>query len=174
MIPSKGKYRRNICESKITTFKAQASLEFLTTYAWAFLVIIITIGALYYFGIFNFSKFLPQECIFTSQFECVDFSFTGDQIRTKILNNIGEKLTITNFAVTNDAINSLSCSLPATPIDWEEGTELELIFTNCLGGAFIPKERTEAKITIEYFADATISQPRHRITGKINAVVNEP
>ena len=41
--------------------KSQAALEFLTTYAWAFLVIIIMIGALAYFGvwlnaIFNFSK----------------------------------------------------------------------------------------------------------------------
>ena len=41
--------------------KSQAALEFLTTYVWAIMVMLIVIGALYYFGIFDFSKLLPQK-----------------------------------------------------------------------------------------------------------------
>ena len=36
--------------------KAQAALEFLTTYGWAFIVILIMIGALAYFGVLNPSR----------------------------------------------------------------------------------------------------------------------
>lgn len=41
--------------------KAQSALEFLTTYGWAFLVILIMIGALAYFGVLDPNRFLPEE-----------------------------------------------------------------------------------------------------------------
>jgi hypothetical protein len=41
--------------------RAQAALEFLTTYGWAFLVILIMIGALSYFGVFNVDSFIPES-----------------------------------------------------------------------------------------------------------------
>ena len=53
--------------------RAQAALEFLTTYGWAFLVILIMIGTLAYFGILNPSKVLPNRCTFGAEFQCLDF-----------------------------------------------------------------------------------------------------
>ncbi|MFC2016699.1 hypothetical protein ACFLUF_03190 [Chloroflexota bacterium] len=44
--------------------KAQAALEFLTTYGWALVVILVMIGALAHFGILSPSKFLPERCNF--------------------------------------------------------------------------------------------------------------
>jgi len=41
--------------------KGQAALEFLTTYGWAFLVILVAIGGLSYFGVFDFSKYSPDR-----------------------------------------------------------------------------------------------------------------
>jgi len=155
--------------------RAQAALEFLTTYAWAFLVILITIGALYYFGVFDFGKFLPQRCIFTSQFECIDFSFVGDEVRLRLVNNIGEEINANSFEITNDASNPLTCAtLPAPIPGWQPGDEIDLVFDVCTGGAFIIGERTEAKITMKYCAPATSGCPEHTVTGKITAAVNEP
>ena len=153
--------------------KSQAALEFLTTYAWAFLVIMITMGALYYFGIFDFSKFLPQKCNFPSQFECIDFSFVGDEVRFKLVNNLGEPIDVTGYAITNDAVNPLTCPslLPSLPISWPPGVELEFTSSGCVDGAFIQGERTEAKITITYCAPATTGCPSHSVNGKITAVV---
>jgi len=42
--------------------RGQAALEFLTTYGWAFLVILVMIGALAYFGVLDPTKFIPQRC----------------------------------------------------------------------------------------------------------------
>lgn len=155
--------------------KSQAALEFLTTYAWVFIVILITIGSLYYFGIFDFYKLLPQRCLFPSQLECIDFSFVGSvggEVRVKLLNNLGEEININSFEITNDAVTPLSCvTLPGPILNWQPGVEKDIIFSGCTGGAFIVGERTEAKITVKYCAPATSGCPVHTINGKITAVV---
>tara|TARA_Y100000310_G_scaffold336379_1_gene420749 strand:- start:2023 stop:2517 length:495 start_codon:yes stop_codon:yes gene_type:complete len=163
--------QKKFCRSS----KSQAALEFLTTYAWAFLVILITIGALYYFGVFDFAKFLPQQCLFTSQFTCVDFSFVGDEVRLNLINNVGETVNIVSFDITNDAVSPLTCTSPALtyPFEWKRGTDQDFVFDNCVGGVFSVGERTEAKVTMTYCSPATSGCPEHTITGKITAIVNE-
>ena len=44
--------------------RAQAALEFLTTYGWAFLVILVMIGALSYFGVFSPDSYVPDSSNF--------------------------------------------------------------------------------------------------------------
>jgi hypothetical protein len=72
--------------------KSQSALEFLTTYAWAFIILSVALGALYYFGIFDFGKYLPQKCFFPSQFKCLDFGLDASQVRIKLVNNLGEDI----------------------------------------------------------------------------------
>lgn len=152
--------------------RAQAALEFLTTYAWAFVGIIATLGVLYYFGAFDFSKYLPQECIFPSQFECVAFSFVGDQVRFRLVNNLGETINVLSYIITNDLPTPLSCTNPSTFNGWLSGQERDFTFTGCSGGGFMGNERTEAEISITYCAPATSGCPQHTVTGKIKAVVS--
>ncbi len=150
--------------------KSQAALEFLTTYVWAFFVIAITIGALYYFGIFDFSKYLPQKCIFPSQFKCLDFSLKPTEVKIKLANNLGEDIKITSIQITNDATPPISCTPPAS-FDWVHATEKDLVFTACTGGGYIGGERIELKIAMGYYAINTPSKPIHLINGKINGKV---
>jgi len=49
--------------------KSQVALEFLATYGWAFLVILIMIAALSYFCILSPSKLPPDRCNFGSEFD---------------------------------------------------------------------------------------------------------
>ena len=150
--------------------KSQAALEFLTTYAWAFVVIAITIAALYSFGIFDFSKYLPQKCIFPSQFKCLDFSLKPTEVRAKLVNNLGEDVRLTSLQITNDASPPISCT-PPSGFDWQHSTEKDIVFTGCTGGAYLPDVRVELKISISYYAINTPSKPLHSITGKINGKV---
>ena len=152
--------------------RAQAALEFLTTYAWAFIVISITLSGLYYFGIFDFNKFLPQKCVFPSQFKCLDFSLSPSQVKVKLVNNIGEDVTITSLKITNDANPALSCTAPITPINWIHATEKDLTFTSCSNGAYVADARVDVKISMSYYAINTPSKPIHAINGKINGKVS--
>lgn len=151
--------------------RSQAALEFLTTYVWAFFVIGVTIGALYYFGIFDFSKYLPQKCIFPSQFKCLDFSLKPSDVSIKLVNNLGEDIRVTALQITNDAVPPISCTPPSVPFDWAYSTEKDLSFAACSGGAYITGERVELKVSMSYYAVNTLSQPVHLVNGKINGKV---
>ena len=152
------------------SLKAQASLEFLTTYVWAFFAISITIGALYYFGILDFSKYLPQKCIFPSQFKCLDFSLKPTEVSVKLVNNLGEDITVTALQLTNDANPPVACTSPSG-FDWGHSTEKDIVFASCTGGGYISGERVELKISMSYYAPGTPSRPVHIINGKINGKV---
>lgn len=164
-------YKKSTCrELARGSRSAQAALEFLTTYAWAFFIIAVTISALYYFGIFDFSKFLPQKCIFPSQFKCLDFSLRPTEVRVKLANNLGEDIKVTALQITNDAVPPISCTAPAS-FDWTHATEKDIIFSSCTGGAYIADERVELKILMSYYALNTPSKPVHLVNGKINGKV---
>lgn len=50
--------------------KAQAAMEFLMTYGWAIMVVMIILGSLYAMGVFSPS--VPNSCKIDSPFNCVD------------------------------------------------------------------------------------------------------
>ena len=150
--------------------KSQAALEFLVTYGWAFMVIGITMAALYSFGIFDFSKYLPQNCIFPSQFKCLDFGLTPSEVRIKLSNNLGEDIQVTSLQITNDASPSISCTSPSS-FSWTSSTSEDLVFASCSGGGYIRGARVELKVTMGYYAINTPSHPVHLINGKIHGRV---
>lgn len=93
--------------------RGQAALEFLTTYGWAFLVILVMISALGYFGILNPDRFLPERCNVGPEFACVEYavfatpgSTSSDNANLLVIltNNIGqtlENMTINQYQVRN-------------------------------------------------------------------------
>jgi hypothetical protein len=73
--------------------KGQAALEFLTTYGWAFLVILVMISALGYFGILNPDRFLPERCNVGPEFACVEYAVYNNGTLIIILSNsVGQTL----------------------------------------------------------------------------------
>ena len=151
--------------------KSQASLEFLTTYVWALLSILVTLAALYYFGVFDFSKYLPEKCIFTSQLECLAFVMNEDNIRIKLVNNLGETITVEEMTVKDNSESPLSCTVRPTKTGWLSGDEWDLSLTGCSGGGYLSKERVEAKISLTYYAVDTPTRPRHTVTGRLQGRV---
>ena len=153
--------------------KSQAAFEFLGTYVWAFIVIAITLGVLYYFDVFNFSKYAPQKCTFTSQFQCLDFSLKSNEVRFKLTNNLGENICVKSVKVTKDDVSQISCTAtsqftcPAPEIGWNYQTDLD--FT--CGGSYIAGERVELKVIMEYYSPNTPSKQPHEVNGKINGRV---
>lgn len=164
-----------------SNLKSQAALEFLVTYSWALLAILITIGALYYYGIFDFGKYLPEKCLFTSQLECLDFIMKGDKITFRLVNNLGEPIDVNSVDINNDATPALNCnSAYAIFIDgtaWDETSpwapteQWDFEFSGCSGGGFIEDERVEAIVTLKYCSPATTACPEHTVNGKIEGRV---
>ena len=87
--------------------KGQAALEFLTTYGWAFLVILVMISALGYFGILNPDRFLPERCNVGPEFACVEYAIYDNADPNFVLimtNNVGQ--TINNMSISRVQIRT--------------------------------------------------------------------
>ena len=71
------------------TKRSQASMEFLMTYGWAIMGVIIIIGALSYFGVFNTKMFVPKQCEFGNGFYCSGSRLTNTEAIMTVKNSLG-------------------------------------------------------------------------------------
>ncbi|MFW5865811.1 MAG: hypothetical protein ACOCU6_01825 [Nanoarchaeota archaeon] len=82
--------------------KGQVALEYMTTYGWALLVIIASIGILAHFGFLNPSKYIPESCEFGEQLQCRDHSLTSDgELKFRFKNNFEADINVTAINITN-------------------------------------------------------------------------
>lgn len=60
--------------------KGQTSVEFLTTYGWMFLVVIVVAIGFAYFGVFDANTYLSSSCAFDSSITCPVFNVKYDDV----------------------------------------------------------------------------------------------
>ncbi len=96
--------------------KAQAAMEFLMTYGWAILVVLIVIGALAYFGVLNPQQFLPKKCQFGQGIVCQDHKLTINNLRVRLNNALGSDIKIKglSFVADNGLISCVDSTLDNT------------------------------------------------------------
>ena len=145
--------------------KSQAALEFLTTYGWAFLVIIIMIGALAYFGILSPMRILPNRCNLGTEFSCLDYqiSETLHTFKVKLKNNVGQTITTTSATITKDDGTAISggvgqCNNPVAIPTWISGTSNDLTWggtTACATGLWIVGEKARVLVSVKYHTGDT-------------------
>ncbi len=75
--------------------KSQAALEFIMTYGWAILVVLVAIGALAYFGVLSPDRFLPERCTLPAGVSCLDQAAYSSiqEIDVNIKNSLGVDIT---------------------------------------------------------------------------------
>ncbi len=84
--------------------KAQAAMEFLMTYGWAILIVLVALGFLSYHGIVGGGYFLPERCVIAtgSGLFCEDFSASEGQIILKVRNILPGTAQITQAFITQE------------------------------------------------------------------------
>ena len=107
--------------------RGQAALEFLMTYGWAILVVLVVIGALAYFGVLNPSILLPAKCTIGPGLNCKDFLVSSDSdgagnsmIRFNFENGLGADIVLTDMSIEgvgNNAFGSACAALNLTSTD---------------------------------------------------------
>ena len=135
--------------------KAQAALEFLTTYGWAILVVMVAIGALAYFGVLNPSKSLPERCVFGNGIVCNDWQILGDatltnnQVKFSLQNGLGITLNTITATVTDSTGFASPCVM--SPVsDWASDSSKSFVCTQATGVKFTEGDKAKVKITINY------------------------
>ncbi len=91
--------------------KAQAAMEFLMTYGWAILVVLVVIGALAYFGVLSPSMLMPEKCTFGTGISCVDYSIgmmmgMWSYHEIVLQNGIGRDMKINRISASSEALGT--------------------------------------------------------------------
>ncbi len=142
--------------------KAQAAMEFLMTYGWAILVVLLAIAALAYFGVLNPGKYLPSSCTLGTGLSCNDFKVDGtaDTVTLVITNGMGEDLNPFNVSIAGDCVGD------ALAVDGLVDGEKETIIISCASD--ITGSKFKEDITMQYTSESGLS---HTKTGSISTQV---
>ena len=141
--------------------KGQAAIEFIMTYGWAILVVLVAIAALAYFGVLSPERFLPEKCTFPPGIACTDFTISSTGMSLVIQNGLGQDITMNSLTDVDGG-----CSLtPATALN--NGDTATYTFTGCTHGSV--GSRYTSDVTIVY---TTTSGLNHTRIGSVTARVS--
>ncbi len=146
--------------------KAQAALEFVTTYGWAIIIVLVMVSAMAYFGVFDLFKFTPDVCTFGSKLDCKSSSLVSDGMKLRLMNNLGENVVINNVIVSSKG-TELDCTSPMAGESWSKKT-IKNIDVRCdfssLG--FVEGDKKKLELKINYTGAFN-----RIVEGEISAVV---
>jgi len=126
--------------------RGQSATEFLMTYGWAILVVVVAIAALAYFGVLSPDQFLPEKCTLPPGLACIDHKITTSSVQLYLQNSMGYDITINSINLTDKSgcINSSS-------VDLVNGAEI--LYT--IGCSSTSGSKFKSDIKISYVNSAT-------------------
>lgn len=112
--------------------RGQAAMEFLMTYGWAILIVVIAVAALAAFGVFSPSNFAQEKCLADSPtgITCntkAAVNPTANTIQMAVTNGAGSNVNITDIKTTGK-----SCTVSSW--DLENSTGGSIKYTEIGGG----------------------------------------
>jgi hypothetical protein len=166
----------------MATKRGQAALEFLSTYGFAFLIILVMVGALTYFGVLKPSNLLPSRCLLSTEFECDDYRLvrlTGTnhvRLDMQFSNRLGETVTLlsasansTNYgqqptctlgttSIAPGGISNISCSMTVGP-------------TGAAGAASFPAVGEKVRVSVDLSYQKVGGAYPQRLGGEVLATI---
>lgn len=130
-------------------------MEFLITYSWAILVILVAIGILVYFGLINVEG---NTCKITPKLKCKEFGVEQDRVILTIENKMDQMLLGVDVGVKG-------CNEMDMGNILDKGKEDTFIITSC---DFKTGEKVDALINFTYITE---DGKQYTKTGKITAKV---
>jgi hypothetical protein len=109
--------------------RGQVALEYLTTYGFALLAMLLTIGAISYLGFFNPNVLRANECSFPSGIGCEDYQISdgsGPAVEVILSNQYGVNITVTTLTTEMELDpgqpGTYACADPLPGGIWAIGT----------------------------------------------------
>ena len=165
--------------------RGQAAMEFLMTYGWAILVVLISIGALAYFGVLSPGRLLPASCRLGPGFACGEFKVSTTDLNgtsagtqtTLIQVRDGLGATVTNVQLTFPAIingftNGSATNVPCPPLADNPTTIIDggtsTFYFTCAGIGSIG-DRFKGTLSLYYTQSGQVFS--HNLTGDLTTRV---
>ncbi|MDO8553214.1 MAG: hypothetical protein Q7S22_00265 [Candidatus Micrarchaeota archaeon] len=161
---------------KAGTLRGQAAIEYITTYGWALLVLVIIIAAIFSTGILSPSYLISEECTLGPNLPC-NFQLyqegTSLNITLNITNGFGYKINITDFTanLSEEQMYFVFGNLPQKGL--ESGDSVKLVgYINPYSSSknSIKKIKSQVKYyscAPEINMDCLLDNNEHIISGRI-------
>lgn len=171
--------------------KAQAALEFLMTYGWAILVVLVVISALAYFGVLNPTILLPERCTLQLGLGCKNYLvLDNNTMYFELENRMGKGIIIEKVNVSGQVMNcAVNLADPASPwndgfggkngLHIENGQSRIFAISNSTTATWescttLPKiGKTRADIKVNWFFDDANVLFTHTMTGELLVEIGE-
>ncbi|OGI12120.1 hypothetical protein A3K64_02170 [Candidatus Micrarchaeota archaeon RBG_16_36_9] len=134
--------------------KGQTAVEYLMTYGWAILIILIVAGVLAYYGIFQPQGFLGPTARGFGQVQVLNpWALTsGNVITMNVQNQVGGTITPTdiNVTITGSGGGNCASSVTSTPANIDSGSQGVITCTISGLTGLTTGEPYSASVTISY------------------------
>jgi len=163
--------------------RGQAALEFLMTYGWSILVVLVVASGLSYYGVLNPDLLVSDECSFSNGLGCNDFlidldgslAYNGNDfssITLVIKNTIGKPINILWINATpKDSGLTINChnnsrNNPVTGEVIKDG-EMKQFFLNCSEKVTYIDRKSKFDIAVNFYFNNTNMSYNHTIKGDL-------
>lgn len=96
--------------------RGQAAVEFLTTYGWALMAILIMLGALAYFDLFDRDRYIAEGCETGAQLQCLESTINESGfLQLNMRNNYAVNITVEDIHIRihgEDYTDSVGTTIP--------------------------------------------------------------
>ena len=114
--------------------RAQSALEYLITYGWAIVILVIVIVLLFYLGVLNPTGFVAvrNQVIGLNTIMVTDFVVNGTgSITLYLVNNAPTSINLTGIKIKDVALTSMS---PSSYANWRPGANLTVTGISAITG----------------------------------------
>lgn len=108
--------------------RAQAAIEFLTTYGWSFIIIVAVLALMGYFGVTNIGDRLPSQCSFDKSFLCTSYiAQTDGSFAFEIVSQLSGEINITKVLCIFPRVNNgILINLSSNPYTLARGDNITI------------------------------------------------
>lgn len=117
--------------SRMKSKSGQTTSEFLMTYGWVIITLLVLSGSLLSFGIIKIDFLMPSRCSISVGITCIDFNVESGRTLLVLKNTRGERLTIHEITVSSGN-QACSGNLSAT---LETNSQSVFVISPCDNGA---------------------------------------
>jgi hypothetical protein len=157
--------------------KGQSAVEYVTTYGWAILFLVIIIGAILASGILTPSYFISEECYLGPSLPCNFQLYKSEEntgIALGVSNGFPYKVKITKFDITSSENPEMTTNAAESSMDILSG-ESKNLTVEFPGYSSSANSMKKFNVNIEYVSCAPEVNPKceenagltHQISGRI-------
>lgn len=150
--------------------RGQSAIEFISTYGWALMVLLIMMGSLVYFGLFRPSA--PTRCMISPEFGCLDYKVTKTDLSLRVKNNMNSPVNISNLNASTISQQGAFCTgFSATPSSIVKPEESSIIKCSIALTNLAVGEKYKLKFSFDYQKLETGIVFTKKVEGEMYAVL---